>query len=199
MPEPHDDVAASLVQARGGSPEALGQALELCRRYLLEIANAELDTCLQAKAGASDLVQETFLEAQRVLDRFHGKSAGELRAWLRAILLNKLGTFTRQYKGTAKRALGKEIGLTNDDDTPRDVASPMSTPSSLVRRDERETIISAALDRLPQHYRQVIVWRQMENLSFEEMAVRLERSVDAVRKLWFRALQQLQQELGNSI
>src|SRR5262249_13094013 len=55
-----------LALARGGSPEALGQLLELCRRYLLQVANAELETLLQAKAGASDLVQETFLEAQRV-------------------------------------------------------------------------------------------------------------------------------------
>jgi DNA-directed RNA polymerase specialized sigma24 family protein len=49
----------------------------------------------------------------------------------------------------------------------------------------------------PENDRQVIIWRQMENLSFEEMAARLDRSVEAVRKLWWRAIKQLEQELGD--
>jgi RNA polymerase sigma-70 factor (ECF subfamily) len=48
--------------ARKGSREALGRLLETCRPYLLLVANNELDRDLQAKAGASDLVQETFIE-----------------------------------------------------------------------------------------------------------------------------------------
>ena len=56
--------------------------------------------------------------------------------------------------------------------------------------------LTAALGRLPEHYRQVIVWRQMEDLSFEAMAGRLGRSEAAVRKLWWRALQSLQKEMG---
>ena len=52
-----------LVAARRGSREALGNALEACRRYLLAIASRELDPDLRGKGGASDLVQETFLEA----------------------------------------------------------------------------------------------------------------------------------------
>jgi RNA polymerase sigma-70 factor (ECF subfamily) len=66
-------------------------------------------------------------------------------------------------------------------------------------REERATALTVALAQLPPHYRQVIVWRQVEDLSFEEMASRLGRSTDAVRKLWWRALQQLQDELGNSL
>ena len=191
-------------KAHRGSPEALGHVLELCRRYLLQIANSELDSHLQAKLGASDVVQETFLEAQRIFDRFDGNSPDELRAWLRAILLNKLADQDRHYRGTAKRNLGKEVGIGSSDvgssDVgPADPAASTPSPSNLLMQEERAVALTAALERLPAHYRQVIVWRQIEDLSFEEMAGRLDRSVDAVRKLWWRAIQQLQEELGNSL
>src|SRR5262245_37348302 len=67
------DVARWLTEALAGSHEALGHALEGCRGYLLHVAMQELDADLASKAGASDLVQETFLEAQRDFARFQGK------------------------------------------------------------------------------------------------------------------------------
>jgi RNA polymerase sigma-70 factor, ECF subfamily len=182
-----------------GSPEALGRLLEGYRRYLLQIANSELDSQMQTKLGASDLVQETFLEAHRAFDRFQGHSPVELRAWLRAILLNKVADTNRQFRGTAKREIGKEIALAAKDQTQPEPVVPTPSPSNLLMREERATALTVALAQLPAHYRQVIVWRQVEDLSFEEMAKRLGRSVDAVRKLWWRALQQLQDELGNSL
>jgi RNA polymerase sigma-70 factor (ECF subfamily) len=60
-----DRLQQLLHQAQGGSPEALGQLLEVFRPYLLCVASEALNVQLQAKGGASDLVQETFLEAQR--------------------------------------------------------------------------------------------------------------------------------------
>jgi RNA polymerase sigma-70 factor (ECF subfamily) len=60
---------------------------------------------------------------------------------------------------------------------------------------ERAAGLQAAISRLPEDYRQVIVWRQVEDLSFEAIAERLGRSLDATRKLWWRAIQKLQDEL----
>src|SRR5262245_56792295 len=190
-----DEMADWLATARTGSADALGRVLELYRRYLLDIANSELDTLLQAKAGASDLVQETFLEAQRIFDRFGGGTGTDLRAWLRAILLNKVSTFTRHYRDTAKRQLGKEVGLDAGSDLQVHPPASGDTPSVLVNRAEQAARVTAALEKLPEHYRQIIVWRQLEGLAFEDLAKRLDRSVDAVRKLWWRAIQQLQKEL----
>ncbi|HZL90360.1 MAG TPA: sigma-70 family RNA polymerase sigma factor [Pirellulaceae bacterium] len=197
--DPSAGDARWLEQARRGSPEALGHVLELCRRYLLQIANSELDSHLQAKLGASDVVQETFLEAQRIFDRFDGNSPDELRAWLRAILLNKMSDQDRHYRGTAKRDLGKEITIGTSGAGIVEPLVPTPTPSNVMMQQERAVALTAALERLPAHYRQVIVWRQIEDMSFEEMASRLLRSVDAVRKLWWRAIQHLQEELGNSL
>src|SRR4051812_49212731 len=100
-----DRTAGKLAEARAGSQEALGQALEACRRYLLLVAQSELAPELQAKGGASDLVQQTFLEAQRDFPCFAGTSEAELLAWLRCILLHTLGKFSRQYRATQKRGL----------------------------------------------------------------------------------------------
>src|SRR5450755_4190289 len=72
---PHDSsrhLEAWLTAARSGNGDSLGLVLEICRNYLLEIANAELGEDLQAKAGGSDLVQQTFLEAQRDFGQFRG-------------------------------------------------------------------------------------------------------------------------------
>src|SRR6516165_1063063 len=111
MTEPAGDTARWLAAARAGSPEALGQVLETFRAYLLLIAARELDPELRAKGGASDLVQETFLEAQRDFSRFDGTRVEELRAWLRRLLINNVANFTRHYRKVAKRDVGREVAL----------------------------------------------------------------------------------------
>lgn len=185
--------------ARAGSPEALGRLLQTCRRYLLDVANSEMKPQFQAKFGASDLVQETYLEAQRIFGRFEGHTAVELRAWLRVILLNKMATCNRQFHGTAKRQIAREIAIDSASDRPQELTARCTTASSVMMRNERTELLMEAMGRLPHDYRQVILWRQIENSSFEDIAGRMGRSVDAVRKLWWRALQQLQTELGDSL
>src|SRR6476469_3978998 len=98
-----------LPAARGGSAQALGEALEACRVYLQAIAERELDPELRAKGGASDLVQETFLEAHKDFAQFKGDTEDALLAWLRRMLLNNLANFRRRYRGTRKRRAGREV------------------------------------------------------------------------------------------
>ena len=62
------------------------------------------------REDAADLVQETFLEAQQDFGRFAGTSETELLAWLRQILLNNIGNFSRRYHNTDKRAVSREVG-----------------------------------------------------------------------------------------
>src|ERR1017187_8402814 len=111
MADRRENADRVLVAARGGSLEALGNALEGWRRYLLAIAEGQLDGDLRAKGGASDLVQETFLEAQRDFKQFQGSSPDELRAWLRQVLFNNVGAFTRRFRTTGKRDVGLEVAI----------------------------------------------------------------------------------------
>src|SRR5204863_135828 len=100
-----EEFGGCLMAARGGSQDALGRTLENCRRYLLAVARDELSADLQAKGGASDLVQDTFLEAQSAFEHFRGSSEGELRAWLRQLLHHRAAKFGRRYRTTRKRRL----------------------------------------------------------------------------------------------
>jgi RNA polymerase sigma-70 factor (ECF subfamily) len=182
-----------LLSARGGSPEALGRALNACRRYLLLVAEKELDPGLKPKGSASDLVQETFLEAQRDFGRFHGTTEAELLAWLRRLLLNNLANFTRGFRQTGKRAVDREVGL----DGAVGAADGL-TPSGHALEREQAAELQDALGRLPEDYRRVITLRYLEERTFEEIGPLMERSPDAARKLWARAMERLRDEWQGS-
>jgi RNA polymerase sigma-70 factor (ECF subfamily) len=184
----------ALAQARAGSPDALGRLLDDCRGYLLMIARQELAPDLQAKGGASDLVQETFVDAQRDFVRFVGADEAELRAWLRRILLNNLANFTRGFRGTEKRHVGREVPL-DAGAGDRGLAADLSTPSGRMARNERGEALLRALGRLSEDYRQVLKLRHEEDCSFQEIAERMGRSANAVHKLWARAVERLQEEM----
>src|SRR5271170_7296601 len=116
MADAREDAAQWLPAARAGSSEALGQVLEACRAYLLLIAQQELDTTLQAKGGASDLVQQTFLEAQRDFAGFKGTTHAALLAWMRQLLLHNLANFRRDLH-RHKRKVTREIALKTGDES----------------------------------------------------------------------------------
>lgn len=181
-------------RARAGSDDALGRVLEECRPYLLLVANKALPPELRGKAGASDLVQDTFLQAQAEFGRFRDESEEELLAWLRAILLNKVANLKRHYCGTAKRRLGREVPIVEGAfGEPRpDVADAGTSPGSQLVAEEEDAALARALDHLSAEHRDVIAWRNFERLSFEEIGRRLGRSAGAARKLWVRAVERLQ-------
>jgi RNA polymerase sigma-70 factor (ECF subfamily) len=191
LPRSDKDAARWLPAARAGSPEALGQVLEACRGYLLLIAQQELDPDLRAKGGASDLVQETVLHALRGFDGFRGQTEAELLAWLRQQLLHNLADFTRCYRGTAKRQVGREIVLSGGGP-----GANIASPSGQAIAHEQAAAVQQILAQLPDDYRRVLVLRYQEQQSFEEIGRLLGRSANAARKLWRRALEQMQRELS---
>jgi RNA polymerase sigma-70 factor, ECF subfamily len=200
MPELPTELAQLLSSARSGSREALGEALELCRQYLLAIANRQLNPALQGKGGASDIVQQTFLEAQRDFEQFGGTSLEELQAWLKRLLVHNVADFARGYQGTDKRRADREVALpgTSTSDAGGGLAADTRSPSAHAMAEEQAVRVRQVLDTLPEDYRQVILWRYQEEHSFAEIAQRMGRSENAVRKLWFRAIERLEEALGGS-
>lgn len=197
----HDFLTAApqlLEAARGGSVEALGQLMDHCRRYLLAVARRELPEELRSKASPSDLVQDSLTEGVRQFVQFNGSTADDLRVWLTAILYNKLGNFRQSY-GRAKRWWGRELPLSGqlDPESPEiDLADHLPSPSSIVTRREQAALLQQALERLPEAYRLVVRWRNWERLSFVEIGRRLDRTEDAARMIWARAIDRLGQELA---
>jgi RNA polymerase sigma-70 factor (ECF subfamily) len=198
MMEPADGPAQLLAAARAGSREALGKVLEAARQYLLSIARQEFDPDLRAKNSPSDLVQETFVEAQRDFGQFQGDTEAELLAWLRQLLLHRVGKLRRRYRDTQKRRLAREVALGGDDSSSGlagGLMAEMPSPSGQAMEHEQDEVLQAALERLPDDYRRVITLRYQEQLSFDEIGQLLERSPDAARKLWARAVERLHEEL----
>jgi RNA polymerase sigma-70 factor (ECF subfamily) len=196
MPEEAKDPTRWLSAARAGCSEALGELLNSCRGYLLLVAERELDPQLRAKCGASDLIQETLLDAVSAFDRFQGDSADELRKWLRRLLLNNLVSFARRYRDTSKRQVGREVSLEAGGECREHVGPVADTPSPSQQAIAHEQVeaIQMALERLPEDYRLVILLRYQEGQAFEDIGRLMELTPNAARKLWLRALKRLQQE-----
>jgi RNA polymerase sigma-70 factor, ECF subfamily len=151
--------------------------LDGCRQYLLMIANEVVGPELQAKLGASDLVQDTFVEAQRHLAGFRGRTEAELRAWLRKILECRLSNLRRSYLATEKRASRREVAietlLAGSGANGDVLASRTLSPSNHAVRSELTQALDRALARLPEHYRQAVAWRHQEQLSWDEIGRRM--------------------------
>jgi RNA polymerase sigma-70 factor (ECF subfamily) len=197
---PRSDVETTLLirQARTGCNEALGRLLNGYLGYLLRIAGDGLDPRLQAKGGASDIVQETFLEAQRDFVRFKGHSERELLAWLRQRVEYRAAKFVRCYRRTAKRSTAREVPLDEGGSSSAygpGLAADQLSPSERVVAAERDHLLYQAMDRLPDDYRRVLQLRYREGLSFEEIGSVLIRSPNSARKLWARAIERLKCDL----
>lgn len=195
------DIEQLLGLARGGDRIALGQLLEVYRSYMSVLARLQIGKRLQGKVDAADLVQDAFLEAHRHFAQFRGTAESELVCWLRQILAGLLANLVRRYYGTQRRDLRLERELADElDNSSRSLdgslAAPHSTPSQRAIRREQAVLLADALERLPPDYREVIILRHLEGLSFAETSVQMGRSVDSVKKLWARALAQLRRSLG---
>jgi RNA polymerase sigma-70 factor (ECF subfamily) len=167
------------------------------------LARLQISRRLQGKIDADDLVQETFLEAYADFAQFRGTTEAELTGWLRQILTSNAITLARRYYGTQRRdvrlerELADELARLEQSSAVLDqgLIAPESSPSQQASKREQAVLLADALKRLPEDYREVIILRQLEGLSFPEVAQRMERSPDSVRKLWMRALTRLRQVL----
>jgi RNA polymerase sigma-70 factor, ECF subfamily len=191
-----------LARARGSDPRHRDMLFAQCRNFLGIVARAQVESWLRAKVDASDLVQQTLLEAYRDFHKFRGTTEAEWLAWLRQILAHNAANFVRSYRGTAKRQAQREVALAvpgvdaNGRGAP-ELADHCESPSQQLLRKERELQVAEALAHLTPDHREVILLRNLERLSFDEVAVRMGRSRPAVQMLWMRAIQKLHDVLAN--
>ena len=189
--------------ARRASDSSLGRRLEAHRDYLTILARMQIGQRLQGKVDPTDVVQETFLHAVRDVAQFRGSSDKELAGWLRQILAARLADLVRRYCGTRGRDVRLEQALQVELDQSsqaldRGLVSRLSSPSQQAARHEQATWLARALEQLPEDYREVLVLHHLEGCAFPEVARRMGRSVEAVKKLWARALARLRRSVGGA-
>jgi RNA polymerase sigma-70 factor (ECF subfamily) len=172
------------------------------RPWLTMLARLEIDSWLHGKFDASDIAQQTMMEAWKDAAQFRGQTERQRLAWLRQILAHVLAHEVRRYRGTEKRNIGREISIhqslgQSSQRLSQLLVTDVGSPSHQASCREREVILSEVLDRLPDDYREVIILRNLEGLSHDEVARRMDRSAGAVRMLWVRALERLRGELAH--
>ena len=143
-------------------------------------------------AEAEDIAQEAFIKAYRALPQFRGESA--FYTWLYRIAIN-----------TAKNAVVSRDRSPVDYDFDRDSIDESydmqgrlkdsETPEGLVLTDEIRQTVNAAIEQLPEDLRTAIVLRELEGLSYEQIAAQMDCPVGTVRSRIFRAREAIDQRL----
>jgi RNA polymerase sigma-70 factor, ECF subfamily len=194
-------VKGLLSKAKHGETESLGQLLQLYQNYLTILAATQLDRKLRQRMNPSDLVQEAMLAAHCDFVKFRGSTEREFLVWLRQILINCLhhavDTHVRAKMRDVRREISVEQANAALDRSAAGFAQVLAdkgpSPSASMQRHERVVAFADQLAKLRPHYRDVIVLRNLQGLSFEEVADRMNRKPGNVRMLWLRAIDKLKQ------
>jgi RNA polymerase sigma factor (sigma-70 family) len=138
-------------------------------------------------ADAEDVVQEAFLRALKYFGGFRGEGASQSRAWLLAIVRNTTHTWQRRHRADAS--------TTEFDETVHSEAITDEHPGSVLSRGDLRETLADALDRLPPDFREVIVLREIEGLSYKEISEVVDVPVGTIMSRLSRARKRLQQAL----
>jgi RNA polymerase sigma-70 factor (ECF subfamily) len=175
--------------------QAHAERLEGFRAYLRLLARLNLSPRLQSKVDASDLVQQTLLEACRSLEGFRGQSEAELCAWLRGILAHQIAHTARDLrrdKRDVDRERSLELALHNSSARLGAwLASADPTPSEQAQVNERALRVAAALEELPEAQREVLLLHHWQGLKLAEIAQQMGRTTPSVAGLLQRGQKQL--------
>ena len=194
-------IQSLLDKARQGETEPLGQLLQLYANYLTILATTQLNQRLRRRVNPSDLVQDAMLAAHKDFAKFRGRSEGELLAWLRQILINCLHHAIETHLKAKIRDVRREISLDQVsaalDRSVATFAQALAdrgpSPSGILQRRESVAAFADQLARLRPQYRDVVVLRNLQGLSFDEIADRLDSKPSTVRVWWLRAIEKLKQ------
>ncbi|HUK02761.1 MAG TPA: RNA polymerase sigma factor RpoE [Steroidobacteraceae bacterium] len=143
-------------------------------------------------AEAEDVAQEAFIKAYRALPQFRGDSA--FYTWLYRIAIN---TAKNAVVSRDRSPVDYDLDMQNSDES-YDMQSRLKdpeTPEGLVLTDEIRSTVNAAIDALPADLRTAIVLRELEGLSYEEIAAAMECPVGTVRSRIFRAREAIDKRL----
>jgi RNA polymerase sigma-70 factor (ECF subfamily) len=188
-----------LGQALQGDREALGRLLEAQRTALHRLAQRQLKGRVAVRVDASDVIQQTFLEAYRSFPQFAGQDSGDLVAWLHSILDHKVAAAIRDHTLLQKRNLSRERSL--DDSRSgmgplkQEIDAGFSSPSQKVIRGEEAERLSLALTTLPADQQEAVRLRHLEGWALADIARHLGRTLAATAGLIKRGMQALRRQM----
>ena len=175
-------------------------SLDEFRPYLQTLARIQLAQGVRARLDASDIVQQTMLQAHQAWDSFRGASDQELTAWLRQILARNLAHALRDHqrdRRDVRREQSLQDSLAKSSARMIDLLCAGDTgPDQRVERAERLLELADALGRMLPDQRTAIELHYLQELSVHDVASNMDRSVAAVGGLLHRGLKSLRAILG---
>lgn len=175
----------------------MNQDFDRFRPYLHLLAETQLHADLRNKVDASDVVQQTLLQAHAARDQFRGQDDAERAGWLRAILANVLCATARHYSREC-RDVSREQSLAAVERSSLQlealIASEGSAPSERLQRIEQAAALATAMLTLSPAQRQAILLKYWHDKSLAEIAAEIGKTPEAVAGLLYRGMQQLRKE-----
>jgi len=141
-------------------------------------------------ADADDVVQEACLRALKYFGGFRGEGASQSRAWLLAIVRNMAHTWRHRHRA--------DVSATEFDEAVHSEATTGEHPEALLSRTDARETLGQALDHLPPDFREVIVLREIEGLSYKEISEVVDVPVGTIMSRLSRARKRLQDALIDS-
>jgi RNA polymerase sigma-70 factor (ECF subfamily) len=191
------DTQQLLDRAGAGDPAAFEELFARHRDFLRVVVRLRLDGRVRARVDPSDVVQETQFEAFRRLPDYLDRRPMPFRLWLRKTAQERLLKVQRRHLATDRRAVGREVPLPEQPSAvlAGQLLAGGSTPSQKLDRSETARRVRDAVARLPDADREVLLMRNFEGLSNQEVAYLLELDPATASKRHGRALLRLRQLL----
>ena len=165
--------------------EAFGEIVKRWERKIFALCFGMLGR----EDDARDACQEAFIAAYRNLKSFRGDA--KVSSWLHRIAVNQCLTTKRRQKSRAEDYLGDE----DEAEARTFVASASYSPKNIAEKGERLNIVRQAVGALPGDLRQVIVMKEFEEMTFQEISETLELPLSTVKSRLYTALKQLKMKL----
>ena len=189
-----------LSRARESDTDAIQALLVPYLHPLTAFVRVRSAVRLRRRESVSDLVQSIYRQAIGSMHTLSGNSEAEFRQWLYAIALNRIRR-SYEYHHAARRDVAREVhpdlDSRVDDEGLLSCYASICTPSREALAREEIERIEAALDSLPEDYREVLVLARISGLSAAEIGEQVGRSEDAVRQLLRRAKARLAERLAS--
>ncbi|MBA2378717.1 MAG: sigma-70 family RNA polymerase sigma factor [Blastocatellia bacterium] len=171
--------------AVSGTPDAFGEIVKRWDRKIFALCFGMLGR----EDEARDAAQEAFIAAYRALPNFRGEA--KVSSWLHRIAVNQCLTTRRRNRTRSEDHLDEE---TNEEERTF-VASDHYSPSHTAERGERMSVVRQAVTSLPVDLRQVVVMKEFEEMTFQEISETLEIPLSTVKSRLYTALKQLKSKL----
>lgn len=185
-----------------GDRVALGRLLMLYDQRLRRRLDRRIPSDLRATIAAEDVLQETYTQAFRHIERFEPRGEQAFYSWLMAIADHKLADTAKALRAAKRPPPGRAERIPADRSASflglvRLIDKKGKTPSRIMARQEAVQAVQVALASLPEPCRRAVWMRHIEGRPAREIAAALGRSERAVHQLCYRGLTRLREEMGS--